>query len=126
MSMSRVTKKQLAKDEKLARIMNEVGIYDIPGIQEYLARQMMPEDEVAALDTLGVRVADSILSRGAVIKPAYRRKAQQHHPDKGGDPDEFMRVKTAYERLRGRYEQRVLNDEDEFIASCRKSGGRYG
>lgn len=33
------------------------------------------------------------------IKAAYRRLAMKHHPDRGGDPEEFQRVKTAYEQL---------------------------
>jgi hypothetical protein len=34
----------------------------------------------------------------AEIKAAYRAKAKQHHPDHGGDPDAFRRIKDAYER----------------------------
>lgn len=30
------------------------------------------------------------------IKGAYRRLAAQHHPDKGGDEVEFIKVKLAY------------------------------
>jgi hypothetical protein len=34
------------------------------------------------------------------IKAAYRRLAMRHHPDRGGDPDTFRRVKEAYENLK--------------------------
>jgi len=33
------------------------------------------------------------------IKKAYRKKAMKHHPDKGGDPNEFKRIQNAYDRL---------------------------
>lgn len=33
------------------------------------------------------------------IKKAFRKKALIHHPDKGGDPDEFRKVREAYEIL---------------------------
>jgi curved DNA-binding protein CbpA len=33
------------------------------------------------------------------IKKAYRSKAQQHHPDKGGDKDVFQQVQLAYDVL---------------------------
>lgn len=34
------------------------------------------------------------------VKTAYRAKSKQHHPDKGGDEAEFVKLKDAYERLR--------------------------
>lgn len=42
------------------------------------------------------------LERGADaadVKRAYRKKAQEHHPDKGGDKERFQVVKSAYEVL---------------------------
>lgn len=33
------------------------------------------------------------------IKKAFRKKALIHHPDKGGDPEEFRKVREAYEIL---------------------------
>lgn len=30
------------------------------------------------------------------IKKAYKREAQQNHPDKGGDPDKFLEIAEAY------------------------------
>jgi DnaJ-class molecular chaperone len=33
------------------------------------------------------------------IKRAYRKKAMKHHPDKGGDPEEFKKIQGAYDRL---------------------------
>jgi DnaJ family protein A protein 2 len=33
------------------------------------------------------------------IKKAYRKKAMKHHPDKGGDPEEFKKISKAYQVL---------------------------
>lgn len=35
------------------------------------------------------------------IKTAWRRLAMRHHPDRGGDHGEFVRLKSAYKRLSG-------------------------
>ena len=53
--------------------------------------------ESDALRTLG-------LSKGATpeqIKKAYKRLAREHHPDKGGDSNEFIKIHDAYESLQG-------------------------
>lgn len=47
---------------------------------------------------------------GEEIKRAYRRLAQQYHPDKGGDPEKFKEVSEAYQVLsdpqkRSQYDQ---------------------
>ena len=36
----------------------------------------------------------------AELKRAYRRRAKEAHPDRGGSVEEFQRVKTAYETIR--------------------------
>ena len=33
------------------------------------------------------------------VKKAYRKLASKHHPDKGGDPEEFRKVQEAYEQI---------------------------
>jgi curved DNA-binding protein CbpA len=33
------------------------------------------------------------------IKTAYRKLSKQHHPDKGGDPQLFIKIQVAYETL---------------------------
>ena len=53
--------------------------------------------ESDALRTLGLR-------KGATpeeIKKAYKRLAREHHPDKGGDSNEFIKIHDAYESLQG-------------------------
>ena len=52
--------------------------------------------ESDALRTLGLR-------KGATpeeIKKAYKRLAREHHPDKGGDSNEFIKIHDAYESLK--------------------------
>ena len=41
------------------------------------------------------------------IKAAYRKKAKEHHPDHGGDPEIFKTIKEAYDCL-------MNNDERAF------------
>ncbi|MEF8843465.1 MAG: J domain-containing protein [Haloarculaceae archaeon] len=38
------------------------------------------------------------------VRRAYRERAKETHPDRGGDPETFIRVREAYERLRERLE----------------------
>lgn len=57
----------------------------------------------------------------AEIKQAYRRKSMEHHPDRGGDPQYFNKIKQAFDVLsdtnkRNRYDiyanvVRVSEDE---------------
>lgn len=53
------------------------------------------------------------------IKRAYRRKAKEHHPDTGGDPEVFMAVARAYAVLSDderRAEYDVTGKVDENVA----------
>ena len=34
------------------------------------------------------------------VQSAYRRLAKEHHPDRGGDADQFRAIKDAYEQLK--------------------------
>ena len=45
--------------------------------------------------TLGLRRSAS----REEIRAAYLRKAKQTHPDKGGDPRDFIKIKRAYDCL---------------------------
>ena len=33
------------------------------------------------------------------LKNAFKNKAREHHPDKGGDPEKFKQVNEAYQNL---------------------------
>lgn len=51
--------------------------------------------QAQALRTLGLEPG----ADADAIKAAYRAKARQHHPDAGGDADQFHKVTRAYELL---------------------------
>lgn len=34
-----------------------------------------------------------------VVKKAYRKLAMKHHPDKGGDPEQFKVIQSAYDKI---------------------------
>jgi hypothetical protein len=36
-----------------------------------------------------------------LVKAAHRILAKMHHPDHGGDPEEFLKIQQAYERICG-------------------------
>ena len=48
-----------------------------------------------ALKLFRLKIGDSM----ELVKAAYRREAQIHHPDKGGDAEIFKKVKFTYDFL---------------------------
>jgi len=46
-------------------------------------------------------------SSEADIKKAYRKLAMQHHPDKGGDPEQFKQIQGAYDILSDPQKRRI-------------------
>lgn len=48
------------------------------------------------------------------IKKAYRKLALEHHPDKGGNEEQFKKITEAYEYLSGKRKSRVDHDERPF------------
>lgn len=47
------------------------------------------------------------------VKKAYRRKANQHHPDKGGDSEKFKELVVAYNILRDPSKKKRYDDGEE-------------
>lgn len=54
------------------------------------------------------------LCTGEDIKDAYRERAKEVHPDKGGDAKKFALVKLAYDTLRDK-KKRERFDKDGFV-----------
>lgn len=79
---------ELAAEAAEAAVQAEVG--------RLSARAEQDPKYAESLEVLG-------LSRGAraeQIKKAYRRLSLRHHPDKGGDPEEFKKLKAAFDYLK--------------------------
>jgi hypothetical protein len=57
-----------------------------------LSKYGNPEADKATLGIVGTPDARS-------LKSAYYRAAKKHHPDTGGNPADFIKIQSAYERL---------------------------
>jgi len=50
-----------------------------------------------------------------VVKKAYKKLAMKHHPDKGGDPEQFKRIQAAYDRIiKGDQQQQQQQEFNPF------------
>ena len=61
-------------------------------------------------DTLGVNHT----TQPDEIKKAYRKLASKHHPDKGGDPEQFKKIQEAYETLSDPQKKHEYDNPDPF------------
>lgn len=59
------------------------------------------------------------------IKKAFRKLAMTHHPDKGGDPNEFQKINEAYETL-GDVDKRFQYDNPQARPSFNQHPGGFG
>lgn len=59
-------------------------------------QQMRKQQEPTPYQVLGVMDNAS----DDEVTAIYRTKSKFYHPDKGGDPNIFMAIKTAYERIK--------------------------
>ena len=48
------------------------------------------------------------------IKKAYKKKALEHHPDKGGDPEKFKQITEAYETLSDPNKKNAYDNPQQF------------
>lgn len=68
-------------------------------LRAFWRRMLQPGDDAADWQTLELEPpADA-----AEVRLQYRKLAMRHHPDRGGDPERFRAVQSAYQRLRQRY-----------------------
>lgn len=50
------------------------------------------------------------------IKKAYKKLALKHHPDRGGDPEEFKKISAAYEALTNPQPEEPQFDTSQFFS----------
>lgn len=60
------------------------------------------------------------------IKKAFRRQAMVHHPDKGGDPDKFRDLQSAYEVLSNEEKKALYDEGGEEAVENGHAGGAGG
>lgn len=60
------------------------------------------------------------------IKKAYRKLANQHHPDKGGDTNKFQSIQAAYEVLGDQQRRAQYDDERRGGFSFNFNGQNFG
>ena len=79
-------------------------------------------DSTKFYDALGIsKSADA-----AEIKKAYRKAAIKNHPDKGGDPEEFKKVTSAYEVLSDPEKREIYDTYGEEALKDGAPGGGGG
>ena len=90
-------------DAKLAAYYLDWAEYEKTGIDEvshllnsFYKGISLSGDRESALKTLQIQSTNPTKT---VIKQQYRKLAQQHHPDRGGDQDLFIDLRQAYEYL---------------------------
>ncbi|CAB4241741.1 chaperone protein DnaJ [uncultured Caudovirales phage] len=65
------------------------------------------------------------------VKQAYRKLAMKHHPDRGGNEEEFKKIKEAYEKITNgdsasgqQFDPGGFQDLHDFFNMGRAAGGR--
>ena len=59
------------------------------------------------------------------IKKAYKKLASKHHPDKGGDEEEFKKIQQAYETLSNPEKKQQYDNPDPFAGGNPFSQGNF-
>ena len=73
--------------------MDEAGVESL--LEQFWQRYLVDGRREPALRTLGLSADFSQME----LKRRYRQLATEHHPDKGGDPEQFISIRQAYEVL---------------------------
>lgn len=68
-------------------------------LRSFWQRLLQPADEAADLATLELQPPTD----AGEIRLQYKKLAMRHHPDRGGQPECFRDIQSAYQRLRQRY-----------------------
>ncbi len=62
----------------------------------------------------------------AEIKSAYRKLVKKHHPDKGGDPNNIIKINAAWELLRDPENRLAYNQTKRQQVSVREEANKRG
>jgi molecular chaperone DnaJ len=60
------------------------------------------------------------------VKRAFRKLAQTHHPDKGGDPERFKEINEAYQVLSNKDKRQQYDQYGSTFEQARQQGGFRG
>ncbi|MGI1679178.1 MAG: DnaJ domain-containing protein [Cellvibrionaceae bacterium] len=88
--------KEYYLDWKNYTLTTEKNIKDM--LNSFWGRLINPEKKYNAFLVLGLPVGSSTQK----IKQRYRKLAAEHHPDKGGNKDTFIKIQEAFEVLKKR------------------------
>jgi len=81
--------------EREENFFDDSNFFGNPFEDDFKSKREYREEEDENYSVLGLKRSAS----DDDIKQAFRTKALETHPDKGGDADEFRKVREAYENL---------------------------
>ncbi len=81
--------------ERNENFFDDSNFFGNPFEDDFKSKREYQEEEDENYSVLGLKRSAS----DEDIKQAFREKALETHPDKGGDPNEFRKVREAYENL---------------------------
>ena len=81
--------------EREEHFYEDSNFFGNPFEDDFKSQREYREEENENYSVLGLKKSASQED----IKQAFRDKAKETHPDKGGDPEEFRKVREAYENL---------------------------
>jgi len=81
--------------EREENFFDDSNFFGNPFEDDFKSKREYREEENENYSVLGLKRSAS----DEDIKQAFRTKALETHPDKGGDPNEFRKVREAYENL---------------------------
>jgi hypothetical protein len=67
-------------------------------MQQFWRKYMAQEKKVEAIKILSLENEKGLSKE--IVKKKYNQLAKEHHPDKGGDKNRFIKIKQAYEELK--------------------------
>jgi len=81
--------------ERDENFFDDSNFFGNPFEDDFKSKREYHQEENENYSVLGLKRSAS----DEDIKQAFREKALETHPDKGGDPNEFRKVREAYENL---------------------------